>query len=325
MRLVLVVNTSASSVTHRTRVVIQRVLSAEHDVAIATTNRRGHATRLAQGAASDGADVVVVLGGDGTLNEAANGLAGSPTALAVVPGGSTNVFARTIGAANDPLEATTQVITALAAGAVRRVGLGQANGRYFLFHAGIGFDAAVVAKVENMAFLKRYAGPAVFLAATASTLARGYSRRGPRFEISSGAFTAKQSQFAICLNTSPYTFLGPRPVRVAPGTSLEGPLSLVAFDDLRASTFARMARAALSREGAGPASCPQVHVLEDVREAHMQTLSPASYQLDGDHIGEATHIELHWEPRALALVFPLPLSGPAPARQRALRTSTRAR
>ena len=110
MRLLLLVNTSASSVTARGRVVIQKALSADHDVHVAETGRRGHATRLALGAAADGIEVVVALGGDGTLNEAANGLAGSATALAVLPGGSTNVFARTIGLANDPIEATGQLL-----------------------------------------------------------------------------------------------------------------------------------------------------------------------------------------------------------------------
>ena len=132
-------------------------------MALKETNRRGHAARLAQGAAADGMDVVVVLGGDGTLNEAANGLAGSQTALAVLPGGSTNVFARTIGMANDPVEATSQLLSALATGSTERVGLGRANARYFLLHAGIGFDAAVVARVEKLAPLKRYTGPAVFV------------------------------------------------------------------------------------------------------------------------------------------------------------------
>ena len=126
--------------------VIHKALSADHDVVLKETNRRGHAARLAQGAAADGMDAVVVLGGDGTLNEAANGLAGSPTALAVLPGGSTNVFARTIGMANDPIEATSQLLSALGA-PVRWRGWVWAglNARYFLFHAGIGFDAAVVA------------------------------------------------------------------------------------------------------------------------------------------------------------------------------------
>ena len=101
-----IVNESASSVTARARVVIRKALSADHEVTVAETSRRGHATRLAQGAAAHGLDAVVVLGGDGTLNEAANGLAGTDTALGVLPGGSTNVFARTIGMPNDPVEAT---------------------------------------------------------------------------------------------------------------------------------------------------------------------------------------------------------------------------
>ena len=124
MKLLLIVNSSASSVTARARVVIRKALSADHDVTVAETNRRGHATRLAQGAAAEGVDVVVVLGGDGTLNEAANGLAGSETALAALPGGSTNVFARTIGLPNDPIEATGVLLDALQRGAVERVGLG---------------------------------------------------------------------------------------------------------------------------------------------------------------------------------------------------------
>src|SRR4051794_14524506 len=114
MRLLLLVNASASAVTARGRVVIQKALSADHEVTTAETSRRGHASRLAQGAAADGIDVVVVLGGDGTLNEAANGLAGTATALGVLPGGSTNVFARTIGTPADPIEATGSLLAPLA-------------------------------------------------------------------------------------------------------------------------------------------------------------------------------------------------------------------
>ena len=100
------VNPAASSVTPRTRVVIQKALAADHEVVLAETIRRDHATRLTRESVNDGFDVVVVLGGDGTLNEAANGLISSKTALAVLPGGSTNVFARTLGLPDDPVEAT---------------------------------------------------------------------------------------------------------------------------------------------------------------------------------------------------------------------------
>src|SRR5690242_8170474 len=137
--MLLLVNSSASSVTPRGKVVIQKALSADHDVSVAETNRRGHATRLAQGAARDGFDVVVALGGDGTLNEAANGLAGTDTALAALPGGSTNVFARTIGMAPKISRAAPQLQAALArSDTMRTFGLGTVSNdaagvRHFLF------------------------------------------------------------------------------------------------------------------------------------------------------------------------------------------------
>ena len=123
MKVLLIVNPSASSVTARTRIVIQKALSADHRLEVAATTRRGHATRLAQSASNDGMDVVVVLGGDGTLNEAANGLAGTDTALAALPGGSTNVFARTIGLPDDAVEATGALLDAIEAASIRRVAL----------------------------------------------------------------------------------------------------------------------------------------------------------------------------------------------------------
>src|SRR6266542_4100194 len=129
MRILLIVNTTASSVTARARVVIAKALAADHELTVAETTRRGHAERLAHGAANDGFDVVVAMGGDGTLNEAANGLAGTITALAPLPGGSTNVFARTIGIARDPLEATGPLLASLHRHSYRRIGVACVTGR----------------------------------------------------------------------------------------------------------------------------------------------------------------------------------------------------
>src|SRR5436190_6170647 len=212
MKLLLLVNASASAVTARGRVVIQKALSADHEVTASETSRRGHASRLAQGAAADGVDVVVVLGGDGTLNEAANGLAGTTTALGVLPGGSTNVFARTIGMSNDPVEATGELLAALFRGSLRRIALGSVNGRYFLFHVGIGFDAAVVAQVERRGALKRYAGHPLFGCAPLDTWLRHYDRSRPRLEIHHADGTVVDDGYlALCFNSNPYTFLGSRP------------------------------------------------------------------------------------------------------------------
>src|SRR3954447_25328563 len=214
MKVLLLVNAAASAVTARGRVVIQKALSADHEVTAAETSRRGHASRLAQGAAADGVDVVVVLGGDGTLNEAANGLAGTDTALGVLPGGSTNVFARTIGTPPDPIEATGSLLAALARGSVRPVGLRSVNGRYSLFPGGIGFDAGVVAQVERRAELKRYAGHPLFVWAAFATWFRHYDRTRPRFSVchEPGGAVVDDGYLAIVQNTNPYTYLGSRPL-----------------------------------------------------------------------------------------------------------------
>src|SRR5947209_19233870 len=143
MRVLLLVNAAASSVTARKRVMIRKLLAAEHVVEVAETSRRGHATRLAHAAANDGFDVVAVLAGDGTLNEAADGLLHSNTALAPLPGGSPNVYARTLGINSDALDATHDLLSSLDRRMFKRIGVGIANRRPFLFHTGIGFDASV--------------------------------------------------------------------------------------------------------------------------------------------------------------------------------------
>src|SRR5580704_13734828 len=233
MKLLLLVNASASSVTPRVRVAIQETLETTHDVTVAETSRRGHASRLAKGAAADGYEAVVVLGGDGTVNEAANGLVGSATALAVLPGGSTNVFARTIGFTNNPAAAARELLAALQdpAKSIRRIGLGSANGRYFLFHAGLGFDAAVVEQVERRGSLKRFAGHPLFLYATMATWLSHYDRKRPHFDMvlgpeagAAGAGAGREIAgvyLALCIKTNPYTFLGNRALDVAPEAGLE--------------------------------------------------------------------------------------------------------
>ena len=206
MKVLLLVNPFSSSVTARTRVVIRKALAGDHDVELVETARRNHATRLAQGAAADGVEVVVVLGGDGTVNEAANGLAGSATALAVLPGGSTNVFARTIGLPNDLVEATAMTLEALEAGSIRRVGLGVANGRYFCFHVGLGFDAALVEQVEKRAGLKRWAGHALFMYPATTTASTPTSR----FAIPTGTgWTTATSRTAATPTPTPSSATGP--------------------------------------------------------------------------------------------------------------------
>ncbi|HEX2851453.1 MAG TPA: diacylglycerol kinase family protein [Acidimicrobiales bacterium] len=304
MRVLLIVNASASSVTPRTRVVIAKALSADHTVDVAETSRRGHASRLAQGAAAAGVDVVLVLGGDGTLNEAANGLAGSSTALGVLPGGSTNVFARTIGCANDPIEATGQLLAALSRRSVHRVGLGCANGRYFLFHVGMGFDAAVVEQVERRSHLKRYAGHPLFVYAAFATWFRHFDRSRPRFSVEiPGRRVVDDAYLGICLNTNPYTYLGNRPLDVAPDAGLDVPLAMVTLRTMRAVSLLSVVGGALGfgrpvRDHRG------VDYAVGQSSITVEGYGPFPYQVDGDFLGEVERIELRHEPAVLDLVVP---------------------
>jgi diacylglycerol kinase family enzyme len=310
VKLLLIVNASASSVTARARVVIQKSLAADHQVTVAETSRRGHATHLAQGAAAAGTDVVVVLGGDGTLNEAANGLAGTNCALGVLPGGSTNVFARTIGMTNDPIEATGELLGALGPGpgGIRSVGTGNVNGRHFLFHVGIGFDAAVVAQVERRDAVKRFLGHAFFAYTALATWARHYDRRHPHFVMElyqqdGQTVTVEDGYFAICLKTNPYTFLGERPFNVAPGTTLDTPLSVAVLRSLSAVNLLSLAAITL-RGGDGFGRRRKAMLITDVGRAVVRPFRPVPYQVDGDYLGDAEHLEFRWEPDQLRLVVP---------------------
>ena len=303
MKVLLLVNTSASAVTARARVVIQKALSADHDVTMAETSRRGHATRLAQGAAADGLDAVVVLGGDGTLNEAANGLAGSHTALGVLPGGSTNVFARTIGMTNDAVEATGELLAAMAAGSRRRIGLGSLNGRYFLFHVGLGFDAAVVEQVEKRGSLKRYAGHPLFVYAAFATWFRHYDKSRPRFTVRADGIDDVESYFTIVQNTDPYTYLGNLPIKTSPAAGLDSALSLVAFRDLRFSTVITAAASAL-RSGRHLRRSRHLALRDGLTALTVTGHGPFPYQVDGDHLGEVETVELRHHPDCLDLYLP---------------------
>ena len=304
MRLLLLVNASASSVTARGRVVIAKALSADHDVEVAETSRRSHATRLAQGAAAAGFDAVVCLGGDGTLNEAANGLAGTDTALAVLPGGSTNVFARTIGVVNDPVEATAQLLSGLARDSIRRVGLGTVNGRYFLFHVGMGFDAAVVEQVERRSELKRWAGHPLFVYAGFATWFRHYDRSRPRFAVRfPGGPPVDDAYLAICLNTNPYTFLGNRPLHIAPEATLDRGLAMVSVRTMSFVPLLRIIGAALG-VGGSLRRMRAVDHRHDLTSIEVTGHGPFPYQVDGDFLGETTSLSFRHQPDAIRLVLP---------------------
>ncbi len=304
MRVLLIVNTTASSVTARKRVVIQKALSADHDLEMMETSRRGHAARLARGAARRGVEVVAVLGGDGTLNEAADGLVGTETALAPLPGGSTNVYARTLGIAHDPVDATAQLLGSLERQSFQRIGLGRVNGRYFLFHSGVGFDAAVVAWVERHQAIKRYAAHPIFVVAAFDTWLRTYDHSHGRFDVTLGSGEVIEGgTLTIVSKTSPYTYLGNRPLLVAPAAGLETPLSVTVIKTRHAPSMLTLAAAAMVSPEALHRH-PNVEHRDDVRRATITGTESFPYQVDGDYLGEVNRLDFSYEPDVLTLVVP---------------------
>jgi diacylglycerol kinase family enzyme len=304
MRLLLIVNETATAVTARRRVLVQRVLGADHKLEVEETSRRGHAARIARGAALDGVEVVVVLGGDGTLSEAADGLAGTATALAPLPGGSTNVFARSIEVAYDPVQAAEHLVTSLARASFRRIGLGVADGRRFLFHAGLGLDAAVIAQVERRSFLKRYGTHPLFVATTVDTWLRHYDHRRPRFRVELGdGDVVGDSAFTIVSNQRPWAYLGRRPLVLAPHAGLDVPLTVTLF---RSLDLAMLLGGAASALNGGERLMHHAKVAQrgDVTSLTVTGYGPFPWQADGDYLGDTEHLTISWMPDALTIVMP---------------------
>jgi diacylglycerol kinase family enzyme len=314
LRILLVVNAFASSVTARNTVVVHRELSQRHDVDIVETNRRGHATRFAQDAARRGVDVVIGFGGDGTLNEVATGVAGSATALGVLPGGSTNVFARTLGLENDPVRAVRQLVVGIDAADIEPIGLGRVNGRYFCFHTGVGYDAAVVNEVERRSSLKRWLGHPLFIYASLRTWLSRYDRSSPHFSVSGTSpvpgndpvFEVDDGFFTIVLNTNPYTYLGNRPLDLSPAATLDRGLVAVTFRTMKVTAILRSLAGALKGGGVSPG--PHLDVHTDLTQLTISHDTPFPYQLDGDYLGETKRLEFLHVPDAVRIVRPGPVT-----------------
>jgi len=302
-----VVNAFASSVTARNTVVVKRELSRGNEVEVVETNRRGHATRFAQDAARRGVDVVIGFGGDGTLNEVATGVAGTRTALGVLPGGSTNVFARTLGLVNDPVVAVKQLADGIAERHTEPIGLGRVNGRYFCFHTGVGYDAAVVRAVERHASLKRWLGHPLFIYASLRTWLVGYDRHVPHFRVcgcdaDGQPFDVPDGYFTIVLNTNPYTYLGNRPLDLSPAATFDRGLVAVTFRTMRASAILASLGGALRGGGVKPSA--HLDLRTDLRELTIRHERPFPYQLDGDDLGDTRELRFHHVPDAVHLVRP---------------------
>ncbi len=320
MRALLVVNPKATTTSARTRDVLIHALASDLKLEVVGTEFRGHARDVARRAADGGeVELVVALGGDGTVNEVVNGLlhngpAEGLPALAVVPGGSTNVFARALGLPNDAVEATGALLDALREGSERTVGLGLVNGtpgtedegvpaRWFTFCAGFGFDAGVVGRVEQQRVRGKRSTHALYVRQMMRQFAGEQHRRSGTITLRApGGRPLRDLALAIVCNTSPWTFFGNRPVYASPRASFDTALDVLALSKLSPSAMAlHAAQLLLSTPERGPRG-RHVTSLHDLTDFTLQSQAPLPFQVDGDHLGLRTSATFTGVRRALRVI-----------------------
>jgi len=302
-RALLIWNPVATTTSPGVRDVIARALSSELHIEVAETVQRGHATELAaDAAAGESFDLVCVLGGDGTINEAVNGLAGTGVPLAAIPGGGTNVLARTLGYPKDPVEATATLLARIRDGLEpRSVNLGRVNGRAFAFCAGMGFDAEVVRRVESNPRAKRRFGEAFFVASGLREYFLPRERPRPAMTLTlPGGARVEGVRVAVVGNSDPFTFLGARPFRIVPDARLEDGLDVTAIRTMRITTILRVLFTAFG--SARHTGFKRVTALHDLDGFTVEADAPVLFQVDGDLAGRETQFHFTVERDALRLI-----------------------
>lgn len=307
MRAVLVVNPRATATTLRTRDVLIAALSSDLRVDTLETKGRGHAVELATQAVESGCDIVVALGGDGTVNEVVNGLlSGEPQpglpSLAVVPGGSTNVFARALGMPASAVDATGQILEALREGRSRRIGLGKADDRWFTFCAGLGIDAAVVERVDARRAKGRRATHGLYVRSAVNRFYLATDRRHPSLRLSAPGLMEPHAVFAaLVCNTDPWTFLGDRPVRPCPDASFDLGLDVLALPRLSTAAALRATRRFFAKD-----PHPRGKNALLVHDQHEMTVEvtgePLPFQADGEVLGARHMVHFTSVPSALRVI-----------------------
>lgn len=301
-RLLLIANSNARSITTKARDVIVRALSTRYDVRVTETKRHGHAIPVAKGAVHEGFDVVLAMGGDGTVNEVANGLAGSGVPLGILPAGGANVFARSLGIPEDPVEATA-ILLENGGTEPRSVPLGRADGRYFAFGCGMGLDAAVVRQVERRQRLKKAVGDGYYIWSGIRVFFGRYDRRTPHLRVSWGPDLGESRGglfLAICQSSSPFTFMGKREFRVCPDAELDGGLDLFALDSARTRTVVRTVVSAFG--AAHHVRGKHALYVKDQPRFLIESDVAMPVQMDGEYIGERTRLDIEIVPDALRVL-----------------------
>jgi diacylglycerol kinase family enzyme len=285
VRALLVFNPNATTTDDRVRDAIATTLGSALDLDVRPTKQRGHATHLVAGAVHEGVDVVFALGGDGTANEVLQALVGTGVPLGAIPGGGANILARALGLPRDPLAATEALLAHLREGRRRTITLGRVAGRYLSLHAGFGFDAQVVRRVEQHPRRKRLLRDGTFVLAVAEEWFAGAGRAPAELEVRLSDGRA-HGPYAVTIvaNCDPYTYLGPRPMHVHPRASFDAGLDVVA---VRPVGTARLL-AILSQvfRNGGHVDADDVDYWTDLDGFELSAAHPQPLMVDGDYAGE---------------------------------------
>jgi diacylglycerol kinase family enzyme len=293
VRAVLIVNPNATSTTPAGRDLLAHALESRVKLTVAHTDHRGHAIEIARDAARDGVDVLIVHGGDGTVNEVVNGILGEagpggPTpAVGVVPGGSANVFARALGISTDPIVATNQLVDLLSVyrrgKSWRRIGLMDCGERWCVFTAGMGVDGDVVAAVEaqrdkgRTVTASRYIRVAIREVLASARKEPLLTLHLPNREPVSGV------HFAFVSNSSPWTYANARPVWTNPTTTFETGLGVFATTSMNVWANLGLVRRMVSKK-------PRIEAKHLIRDDDLPWVrvtsdTPVACQIDGDYVG----------------------------------------
>jgi len=299
-RMLMIVNPYATTVSDRLKNLVVYALQGRYEVDAIDTQARDHATELCKEAAGEGYDVVVAFGGDGTVNEAANGLAGSDTPLSCLPGGRTNVYCRMLGIPTDVVDATEHLLRLADDWRPRRLDLARINDRHFLFSAGVGLDASVVERVDAHPRLKARYGEWYYTAVGIRTFTRRYVIRPTKLEAVLGGETVA-GVTTIVQNGTPYTYFGDRPVNLGEGARLDsGDLSGVVLERASAIDIPTIIWRALSQR-AHVARHRRVHAFTGISGLVVRE-RPLPLQVDGDYIGEAHEARFAVTPGGIAIL-----------------------
>jgi diacylglycerol kinase family enzyme len=315
VRGLLIVNPQATTTTGNSADLAIRSLAGLVDLDVEHTRYRGHARELAAAARGE---LVIVLGGDGAINEAVNGIMGRPTRagtaeaevagtevpplLAVIPGGGGNVLARALGLPVDAPAAIARIRAVIEAGRYRTIGLGLAGDRYFTFSAGLGMDAEVVREVERLRASGHRESATLFAWAILRLYASGTDRRRPALTLERDGQPATPGLFITAItNRSPWTYVRGRAVLPVPHPDFNSGLDVLALRKLRATTIVSAVGQMLLIRRRSPRG-RNLLTVTGLESLTVRSVRPIAVQVDGDYLGETEAVKFQFVPHALRVV-----------------------